>query len=342
MSDAGERIEDIRKEWGKRLLILGHHYQRDGVLVHADAIGDSLELARRAAAEKEAERIVFCGVHFMAESADILSAPHQTVYMPEPNAGCPMANMANLSQVKAAWETLQGLRGGEWIPVVYVNSSAEIKAFCGIHGGSACTSSNAGKVFDWVFSQGKRVFFLPDEHLGMNTAADLGVPVERVAVFDPKVENGGIDNVDMDRAQVIVWRGFCITHTRFTPEHVVSARRNWPVAKVIVHPECPREVTRLADAHGSTSRIISFVEEAAVGSTVVIGTEVNLVERLARQHSGRVVVKALAPSVCRNMNMTSEKSLQHVMETWPIANVVRVPAQIAVDACSALDRMLAL
>lgn len=341
MTDAGKSIERIRAEWGKRLLILGHHYQRETVVEHVDAIGDSLELARKAAAEKDAERIAFCGVHFMAESADILTGRHQSVYMPEPKAGCPMANMANLRQVQAAWEVLQKWGGGQWIPVVYVNSTAEIKAFCGANGGSTCTSSNAGKVFQWVFSLGKRVFFLPDEHLGRNTAADLAVDADQVVGFDPGKTNGGLEEADVARAHVIVWRGFCIIHTRFTIEHVRFARKNWPEARIIVHPECPREVTRIVDAHASTSGIIKYVEAAPAGSVIVVGTEVNLVERLARLHAGRVTVKALAPSVCTNMSMTSEKSLQELLEKWPEANLIRVPPRVAVDARAALDRMLA-
>ena len=342
MPEAGKVIERIRAEWGKRLLILGHHYQRDCVIGHADAIGDSLELSKRAAADKEAERIVFCGVHFMAESADILSGPHQSVFMPEPKAGCPMASMANLEQVQAAWDTLQKWNRGQWIPVVYVNSTAEIKAFCGANGGSACTSGNADRVFQWVFSQGKRVFFLPDEHLGRNTASDLGVPSDQVMLYDPKKKIGGLTEADVAKAQVVVWGGFCIIHTRFTTEHVRFARRNWPDAKIIVHPESPRDVVHIVDAHGSTSRIIKYVEAAPSESTVVVGTEVNLVERLARIHTGRVTVKVLAPSVCRNMAMTSERSLQELLENWPEANLVRVPMHIRTDARTALDRMLAL
>lgn len=342
MTDAGKTIERIRAEWGKRLLILGHHYQRDTVIEHVDAIGDSLELARKAAAEKKAERIVFCGVHFMAESADILTGAHQTIYMPEPGAGCPMASMADMAQVTSAWNTLQQWSRGQWIPVVYVNSTAEIKAFCGANGGSTCTSSNAGKVFQWVFAQGKRVFFLPDEHLGRNTAADLAVPSDQVAVYDQKSHNGGLNEAAVARAQVIVWRGFCIIHTRFTVEHVRFARKNWPDARIIVHPESPREVVRIVDAHASTSGIIQFVESSPSGSVIVVGTEVNLVERLARIHAGRVTVKVLAPSVCRNMSMTSEKSLCEVLEHWPQANVIRVPESVAGEARTALERMLAL
>ncbi|MEI6972441.1 MAG: quinolinate synthase NadA, partial [bacterium] len=219
---------------------------------------------------------------------------------------------------------------------------AEIKAFCGANGGSTCTSSNASTVFKWVFAQGKRVFFLPDEHLGRNTAADLSVPHDHVACYDPKKVDGGLRESDVVSAQVVVWRGFCIIHTRFTTEHVMFARKNWPDSRIIVHPECPREIVRIVDAHASTAGIIKYVEAAPAGSVVVVGTEVNLVERLAHQQAGRVTVKALAPSVCRNMSMTSDKSLHDVLVNWPDANVVSVPDRIAANARTALERMLSL
>jgi len=342
VQDTSKTIEQLRAEFGKRLLILGHHYERDSVLAHVDAIGDSLELARRASLEKEAERIVFCGVHFMAESADILTAQRQSVYMPEPEAGCPMANMARLKDVEEALEVLNRQGGAQWLPVVYVNSTAEIKAFCGENGGSTCTSSNAGKVLQWAFSQGKRVLFLPDEHLGRNSACDLGIPSEFIVAYDPKQKNGGLDKTAIDHAKMAVWKGFCLVHTRFTPEHVRFARNNWLDAKIIVHPETPREVVRLSDAHGSTSQIIEYVKAAPAGSTVVVGTEVNLVERLARQHAGRITVKVLAPSVCRNMNMTSENSILTLLQNWPAGNRIIVDLQVAAKARTALERMLAL
>lgn len=342
MTEAGQKIERLRAEWGKRLLILGHHYQRQAVLLHADAIGDSLELARRAAREKAAERIIFCGVHFMAESADILTADYQTIHMPEPEAGCPMAEMADETQVQTAWDILQERGGGDWLPVVYVNSTAAIKAFCGRRGGSACTSSNACKVFDWVFSQGKRVFFLPDEHLGVNTACDLGITGEKVAVFDPARKGGGLPESALTSATVLAWKGYCHVHTAFTTAHIKAVRERLPDAKIIVHPETPKEVVELADAHGSTSQIIKYVENAADGATVVIGTEVNLVERLAREHAGRVNVKVLSHSICPNMFMTTEESVLAVLENWPASNEIHVPEAYADDARKALDRMLLL
>ncbi len=336
---SGGAIEAIRKELGPRLLILGHYYQRDEVLRHADVLGDSLELSRRAA-ESPAERIVFCGVHFMAESAAILAADRQAVFMPEPDAGCPMADMAPLRQVEKAWADLQA-RGGGFLPVVYVNSSAEVKAFCGRHGGSTCTSSNAGKVFQWAFAQGRRVFFIPDEHLGTNTAHDLGLPDDAVTVYDPGREGGGVSADALARARVLAWPGYCHVHS-FAVEDLAAARRRHPGAKIIVHPETPKVVTRLADAHGSTSQIIRYVEAQPEGATVVVGTELHLVESLALRQRGRRSVAPLRPSVCRNMALTTEAKLLALLKDWPEANRVRVAPGLKADARLALDRMLAI
>ena len=338
--NVGESIEALRKQWGKKLFILGHYYQQDEVLRHADVTGDSLELSRRAAAEREAERIVFCGVHFMAESADILSGAHQTVYMPDIHAGCPMADMAPLREVQQVWQALQALTN-DLIPVVYVNSSAAVKAFCGEHGGSTCTSSNAAKVFQWVFNQGKRILFIPDEHLGVNTARDLGLPDEAVAVYDPGKKWGGVGVDGMVRARVLVWKGYCHVHT-FTVDDITSARRQYPGAKIIVHPETPAAATRLADEHGSTSQIIRYVAAAPAGTTVVIGTEFHLVDRLARQHRGRLTIVPLRQSVCRNMILTTEAKLLALLEQWPAELVVRVNESLRANARKALDRMLKL
>lgn len=333
-----ESIEALRKQWGKKLFILGHYYQQDEVLQHADVTGDSLELSRRAAAEKEAERIVFCGVHFMAESADILSSPHQAIYMPDIHAGCPMADMAPLREVQQVWKDIQAVTTG-WVPVVYVNSSAAVKAFCGEHGGSTCTSSNAVKVFQWVLGQGKRILFIPDEHLGANTARDLGLPDEAVAVYDPGKKWGGVGVDGIARARVLVWKGYCHVHT-FTVDDITSARLRYPGAKIIVHPETPAAAARLADAHGSTSQIIRYVEAAPAGTTVVIGTEFHLVDRLARQHRGRLTIVPLRQSVCRNMILTTEAKLLALLEQWPEEQIVRVSDPLRVNARKALERML--
>ena len=341
MKEISSEIDEIRKKWGNKLLILGHHYQRSSVLHHADELGDSLELSRKAASHPEAERIVFCGVKFMAESADILTGSNQTVYMPDMSAGCPMASMANSSEITEAWNLLQ-TNGGGWLPVVYVNSSAEIKACCGRWGGSTCTSSNAAKVFKWVFSQGKKVFFLPDEHLGANTAHDMGIGDDEVLVYDPRKENGGLDFGGLVKAKVIVWKGFCLVHTAFKPEHVMAARTRFPEAKIIVHPETPKEVVRMCDEHGSTSQIIKYVEATSAGSTIIVGTELNLVDRLAAEQNGRVTVKSLVPSVCANMAKTNEANLLDLLKQWPARNEVHVPASIAEDARRALKTMLNL
>jgi quinolinate synthase len=334
------KIEELRKKHGRRLLILGHYYQRDTVLRHADIKGDSLELSRNAAAHPEAERIVLCGVRFMAESAAIIAAPSQEVYLPAAEAGCPMADMATAEDAARAMDNL-GRMGGRWIPVVYVNSSADVKAWCGRNGGSTCTSSNARRVMEWAMGQGGKVLFLPDEHLGWNTAHDMGIPDDEIRVYDPRRDNGGLEPEDVRSAKIVVWKGFCLIHTRFTAAQVKTIRSSMPGAKIIVHPETPREVVRLADAHGSTSQIIEYVGAAPAGSTVVIGTEVNLVERLAAEHAGRVTVKALSQSVCANMAKTNEAALLRVLETWPRDAVVRVSGDVARDARAALDRMLA-
>jgi len=341
VTELSQQIELIREEWGKRLLILGHHYQRASVVVHADETGDSLELARKSAARPDAERIVFCGVHFMAESADMLSGPEQTVYMPRTAAGCPMADMATAEAMDVAWQDLSA-HGADWLPVVYVNSTASIKALCGRYGGSCCTSSNAGKVFRWALEQGKRILFLPDEHLGTNTAHDLGIPDADVAVYDPLQLRGGLSEAEMASAKVVVWKGFCLVHKAFTVEQVARVREKLPEAKIIVHPESPKEVVRLCDAHGSTAEIIDYVNAAAAGETVVIGTELNLVQRLAERHRGRLNIKALKPSVCANMAKTDEQRLFELLRDWPLSTVIHVDATVAAEARLSLERMLAL
>lgn len=333
-----EKISQIKSKWGGKLCILGHYYQKDAVLVHADVTGDSLELARKAAAAKQAEKIVFCGVHFMAESAVILAGESQAVYMPDPNAGCPMADMAPLREVVKAWDDLSQLGNG-WLPVVYVNSSAAIKAFCGEHGGATCTSSNAAKVFQWAFRQGKRILFIPDEHLGTNTALALGLLEDSVCVYDPGKQLGGLDEKRIATAKVLVWKGYCHVHM-FSPADLEKARAEHPGAKIIVHPETPRNVARHADALGSTSQIIKYVGQAEDGATIIVGTELNLVKRLAALHKGRVAVYPLRPSACRNMALTTEEKLLSLIENWPKENEVRVVLALKAGAALALKRML--
>jgi len=335
-----DEIETIRREWGTRLLILGHHYQSPAVLAHADVIGDSLELARKAAASL-AERIVFCGVHFMAESADILTTPAQRVYMPEPAAGCPMAAMADDGQVEKAWSFLQR-QGDAWLPVVYVNSTAKLKAFCGHAGGSACTSSNAAKVFQWALNQGRKIFFLPDIHLGLNSAHDLGIPDEETAIYEYQKPDGGLTCEALRHVKVLVWGGFCPIHVNFTVDDVKLMRAQLPDAKIIVHPEAPKEIVRMVDAHGSTAQIIKYVQSAPAGSTIVIGTESQLVKRLAEEHRGRLTIRMLRGSFCPNMAKTNEQNLLRVLKDWPDRNAVLVPTSLIPDARLCLERMLAL
>ena len=335
-----EKIYLIKKQLKDKLCILGHYYQRDDVLRHADFVGDSLELARRAAAAGRAENIVFCGVHFMAESACILADDRQTVYMPDPNAGCPMADMAPMREVTKAWNDLSAL-GNDWLPIAYVNSSAEIKAFCGEHDGTTCTSSNAAKVFKWAFQQNKRILFIPDEHLGTNTAHDIGLPDNAVAVFDPGKSLGGLSAIQIRKAKILAWKGYCHVHM-FLPEDVAKARKEHPGAKIIVHPETPKNVLRLTDAHGSTSQIVKYVNEAESGSTIVIGTELNLVKRLATLHRERITIYPLRPSACRNMALTTEEKLLALMGNFPPENEIHVEPNLKVNAALALKRMLTI
>lgn len=340
MNETSQSIDAIRKELGSRLLVLGHHYQDPSVLRHADVIGDSLELARAAAAS-QAERIVFCGVHFMAETADILTSRSQTVYMPETGAGCPMAEMADDRQVEGAWALLRK-NSDNWMPVVYVNSTARVKAFCGRAGGSACTSSNAPKVFQWALAQNKKIFFLPDEHLGANTATDLGIPDSEVAVYQYRQPNGGLTPEIIERSNVIVWGGFCPIHVVFTTDQIREIRAQSPGALIIVHPETPKEVVRLCDAHGSTAQIIKYVDAAPAGATIFVGTESHLVRRLAEKHKDQRTVKVLHTSICPNMAKTNEQNLLTVLRNWPDRRIVRVPPALAADARLCVERMLAL
>ena len=340
--ESGAAIDVLRKEWGARLLILGHHYQDSEVLRHADAIGDSLELARVAARATSAERIVFCGVRFMAESADLLSQGRRAVYMPAVNAGCPMADMAEITQVERAWRALTGM-APDWLPVAYVNSSAEIKSFCGRQGGLTCTSSNAATAFEWVFKQQKRVFFLPDEHLGANTAHDLGLADEAVLTYDPRAWDGGLTGERPKPARVIAWKGFCPIHMVFPLIRIREIRRRWAGALIIVHPETPKEIVRLCDAHGSTAQIIRYVAALPRGATVFVGTEAHLVRRLADEHQSRGVnVQLIAPSFCPNMAKTNPRNLLNLLREWPDAARIKVPAATADPARTALERMLAL
>lgn len=328
---------------GPELLILTHHYQRKEIVGLGDYRGDSFGLSQKAAASQKARHIVFCGVHFMAESAAILARPHQTVQIPDLNAGCLMADMAPLEAVELAWEELAEVVSTQAvIPIVYMNSEAALKAFCGRHGGVVCTSSNARAAFTWGLSQGEKVFFFPDQHLGRNTAYQLGLKPADLVVWDPEAAPwGGNRPEDLRRARVILWDGHCHVHTRFRVEHLQAAREAYPEARIVVHPECTAEVVALADACGSTGFIVKYVQEAPPGSTIVIGTEINLVHRLALEYPDRRVVD-LYYSLCPNMFKITLEKLLDTLNRLGERNVVTVPEEVKDHARLALNRMLAL
>lgn len=340
-----ERIARAKQQLGKAVVILGHHYQRDEVIKFADFRGDSLKLSQQAAASS-ADYIVFCGVHFMAESADVLRQPHQQVILPDLNAGCSMADMAELGQVETCWEELAAAGVDQVVPVTYMNSSAAIKAFVGRQGGAVCTSSNAARVLRWAFERGSRVLFLPDEHLGRNVAYRLGVPLEEMRVWDPWRPYGGHRPEELRQARVILWKGYCSVHQRFSPEQVDAARLADPRVRVIVHPECRFEVVQKADFVGSTEKIIETVRNGEPGSSWAVGTEIHLVNRLAKELPDRRVA-SLDPHVCVCTTMF-RISPQHLC--WALENLAagHVVNRIAVDeqtrhwARIALERMLAL
>ncbi len=341
-----ERIARARAALGSRLVILGHHYQRDEVVKFADYRGDSLKLSQLAASRTEAEYIVFCGVHFMAESADILSAEHQVVILPDLNAGCSMADMASLDQVEVCWEGLSASTGAKIVPVTYINSTAAIKAFVGRNDGAVCTSSNARKIMEWALARGEKGLFLPDEHLGRNTAYRMGIPLEEMVVWNPHEEEGGLSEEEIRKARIILWKGHCSVHQRFLPEHVERARKKYPGIHVIVHPECCWEVCQLADEVGSTEFIIQRVTGAPPGSQWAVGTEIHLVNRLARENPDRVVVTVDdCGCLCSTMYRISPQHLCWTLESLLAGQVVN---RIGVDpdtrywARVALDRMMSV
>jgi quinolinate synthase len=343
-----ERARAAKRALGDRLFVLGHHYQRDEVIQFADVTGDSFKLAREAAARPEAEYIVFCGVHFMAESADILTTDAQKVILPDLAAGCSMADMAAIAQVEAAWDLLTEIGAADsTVPVTYMNSSAAIKGFVGRHGGVVCTSSNAERALSWAFERGQRVLFLPDQHLGRNTAVlQMGLDADDCVLYDPHKPGGGLTSTQLREAKMILWRGHCSVHGRFTRECVDEVRMRVPGVKVLVHPECKFEVVTSADYVGSTEYIIKTINEAPAGSAWAVGTELNLVRRLADAHPDKEIVY-LDRTVCYCSTM-NRIDLPHLV--WALEELVagRVPNQIVVDADVAaharvaLDRMLAL
>ena len=340
------RIAAAREKLGSTTILLGHHYQRDEVIRFADFTGDSYKLSK-AAAETEARFIVFCGVHFMAESADVLGRDGQQVILPDLNAGCSMADMAEISQVEACWEALEQLGfTGDTIPLTYMNSTAAIKAFCGERGGLVCTSSNARSAFEWAFARGKRILFLPDQHLGRNTGYAMGIPLEEMAVWDPWALQGGQTAAKLASSRVLLWKGHCSVHQRFLPSHVEDARAKYPGIQVIVHPECRWEVCQKADALGSTERIISLVERAPEGSTFAIGTEIHLVNRMARRFAdqGKKIISLEEHGcLCTTMYRISPQHLAWALENLAegrVVNRIQVRSNVKHWARVALDRML--
>ena len=342
------RIAAAREKLGEDAIILGHHYQRDEVIRFADFTGDSYKLSR-AAADTNAKYMVFCGVHFMAETADIMARPWQQVILPDLNAGCSMADMAEIGQVEDCWESLEraGVTSGAGIlPLTYMNSAANIKAFCGERGGLVCTSSNAGAAFAWAFQHASKILFLPDQHLGRNTAFAMGIPLNEMVVWDPYQINGGLTPDRLRAAKIILWKGHCSVHQRFLPEHVDRIRREEPEMQVVVHPECRWEVCQKADALGSTERIIDLIEHAPEGSSFAVGTEIHLVNRLAKRFAPlgkRVITLDESGCLCTTMYRISPHHLAWTLENLVqerVVNRIQVGADIKHWARVALDRML--
>ncbi len=342
------RTLEARARLGKRAVVLGHHYQRESIIEFADFRGDSFKLSQLAAQQGEADTIVFCGVHFMAESADVLRQPHQTVVLPDMKAGCSMADMASIADVEEAWERLVRAHGDVFTPVTYMNSTAALKAFCGRHGGVVCTSSNAAQVLEWAWARKPKVFFFPDQHLGRNTSFAMGVPLEQMAEWDWRAEDvTGANARAFDPAtRIVLWKGFCSVHTKFAKSQIDDVRAADPAVKVLVHPECPFEVVRNADLVGSTEYIIEQVRAAAPGTHWAIGTEINLVHRLALEHPEQAIHTLKTNDIpCATMNRIDPAHLLWTLENLAdghVVNPVRVSDDIKRDARLALDRMLAL
>jgi quinolinate synthase len=346
-----ERIADARTKLGATTILLGHHYQRDEVIRFADATGDSYKLSK-IASETDAKYIVFCGVHFMAESADVLSRTGQQVILPDLNAGCSMADMAEISQVEACWEALERLGlADEIVPLTYMNSSAAIKAFCGERGGLVCTSSNARAAFEWAFARNRRILFLPDQHLGRNTGYEMGIPLEEMVVWDPWATQlgqnlGGQSKQNLEASRIILWKGHCAVHQRFLPSHVDQVRAKYPGIQVIVHPECRWEVCQKSDALGSTERLIQLVDQAPSGSMFAVGTEIHLVNRMAQRFAKegkRVITLDDTGCLCTTMYRISPHHLAWALENLVegrVVNCIQVRPSVKRWARVALDRML--
>ncbi|GGH78451.1 quinolinate synthase [Pullulanibacillus pueri] len=338
-----ERVREIKADFGERLFIPGHHYQKDEVIQFADATGDSLQLAQVAAKNKAAKFIVFCGVHFMAETADILTPDEQTVVLPDRRAGCSMADMADIHQTERAWDVFQEAFGNTILPLTYVNSTAAIKAFCGEHGGATVTSSNAKAMLQWAFTQKERILFLPDQHLGRNTAVELGISLEEMVVWDP-IKHAFEGEADPEKVKVILWKGHCSVHEKFTVANIEYLRKKDPEYHIIVHPECSYEVVQAADHAGSTKSIIETLEAAPKGSKWAVGTEMNLVNRLQKTMTDKEII-SLNPMMCPCLTM-NRIDLPHLV--WSLeqlvvgepTNIIKVDEHTANLALLALERML--
>ena len=344
------RIAAARRELGSRVVLLGHHYQRDEVIRFADFRGDSYKLAQEAA-RTNAEYIVFCGVHFMAESADVLAHNGQQVLLPDLNAGCSMADMAEIGQVESCWEQLISMgitseEGRGITPLTYMNSSAAIKAFCGERGGLVCTSSNAPAAFEWAFKRNEKILFLPDQHLGRNTAYRMGIPLDQCVVWDPFMIGGGLTPERLRQARVILWKGHCSVHQRFLPEHVDKVRAKYPGIRVIVHPECRWEVCQKADGIGSTEGLIKMIREAPAGTKFAVGTEIHLVNRMGKEFAKEdkmVITLDDSGCLCTTMFRISPQHLCWALENLVegrVVNRIQVPEDVKHWAKVALDRML--
>lgn len=339
-----ERIKEIKNQLGDDLLILAHHYQRDEIVELADFVGDSLKLAQYAEQNKKAKYIVFCGVYFMSETADILTEDNQIVLQPDTSAGCPMANMAEYDEAEKAWEIITKEFGESVVPITYINSTAGVKAFCGKHSGTTVTSGNAGKIVKWGLGFKDRILFLPDQNLGRNTAYDLGIKLENMAEYDPKTEQLTY-NCAKEDVKIILWKGFCHVHHKITTKHIEDARAAHPEAKIIVHPECQFEIASMADGKGSTEYIINQVKNADANTSWIVGTEANLVMRIKEKFTDKNIYILDTSSVCTNMNKTTIENLTATLENILIGNFenqVIVDNKTAVDAKKALDTMLSL
>lgn len=338
-----KELHTLRAELGDKVVVLGHHYQQDDVIGLADYKGDSLQLAKNAA-ELDSEYIIFCGVHFMAETADMLTASHQKVILPDLNAGCSMADMANRKEIDRAWDRIQKVTTDKVIPITYINCDALLKDFVGANDGAICTSSNAKKVITWALDNGEKLLFFPDQHLGRNTCFDLGISLDEMVVYNPNLQYGGLTDEEIKNAKVILWYGYCSVHQGFNKEQVLKIKKESPETTVIVHPECSFDVVQEAHMNGSTSYIINTIKDAPKGSSWAVGTEINLVNRLAQEFPD-LHITSLSPYQCLCTTMYRVRprwlleSLRSIKRNDPI-NIIKVPESVKNNSLKALDRML--